>query len=130
MPEYFFQKNITIERVKQTPQLLTIKYIPIEKDRLQADAKYTYSDGSAIKGRRIDFTYTKDGRKYRKNYSVTNNEGEIRFNIRLNEEKPDKQKLTAPFLIRNGSSRTNRISLFLTSKKILMYSSSRKAAHY
>ncbi|MCS2405434.1 hypothetical protein NXY31_12620 [Bacteroides salyersiae] len=95
VPEYFFQKNITIERVKQTPQLLTIKYIPIEKDRLQAVAKYTYSDGSAIKGRRIDFTYTKDGRKYRKNYSVTNNEGEIRFNIRLNEEKPDKQKLTA-----------------------------------
>ena len=81
--------------MKQTPQLLTIKYIPIEKDRLQAVAKYTYSDGSAIKGRRIDFTYTKDGRKYRKNYSVTNNEGEIRFNIRLNEEKPDKQKLTA-----------------------------------
>lgn len=66
VPEYFFQKNITIERVKQTPQLLTIKYIPIEKDRLQAVAKYTYSDGSAIKGRRIDFTYTKDGRKYRK----------------------------------------------------------------
>lgn len=95
VPEYFFPKNITIGRMKQTPQLLTIKYIPIEKDRLQAIAKYTYSDGSAIKGRRIDFTYTKDGHKYRKNYSVTNNEGEIRFNIRLNEEKPDKQKLTA-----------------------------------
>lgn len=94
-PEYFFQKNITIERVKQMPQLLTMKYIPVEGDRLQAVATYTYSEGSAIKDRRIDFTYSKDGRKYRKNYSVTDHKGEIRFNIRLNEEKPDKQMLTA-----------------------------------
>lgn len=95
VPEYFFQKNITIERVRQIPQQLTMKYIPVEGDRLQAVAKYTYSDGSPIKDRRIDFTYTKDGRKYKKNYSVTNEEGEIRFNIRLNEESTDKQKLTA-----------------------------------
>lgn len=94
-PEYFFQKNLTIERVGQIPQLLTMKYIPVEGDRLQAVAKYTYSDGSGIKDRRIDFNYTKDGRKYKKNYSVTDENGEIRFNIRLNEESADKQNLTA-----------------------------------
>lgn len=94
-PEYFFQKNITIERIKQAPQILTMKYIPMEGNRLQAIAKYSYSDGTAIKDRRIDFSYYKEGRKYRKNYSVTNKEGEIRFNIRLNEKGTDKQKLIA-----------------------------------
>ena len=95
-PEYFFQKNITIGKVTEAPRVLTIEYKPTEGNEIQAITRYTYNDGSPIKNCRIDFSYNKDGKKYRKRYTLTDKKGEIELGIRLeNNAAPTKQILTA-----------------------------------
>ena len=93
-PDYFFQKNITISKVTQMPKVLTATYYPIEKDELRAIVRYTYSDGSPVKNCRIDFSYNRNGKKYRKRYAPTNPKGEVELQIQQ-DNATEKQQLSA-----------------------------------
>lgn len=108
-PEYFFQKNITIGNATETARRLIIEYKPIEGDEVRAIAKYTYSNGSPIQNCRIDFTYNKGGKKYKKRYAHTNNKGEIELGIQLeNDKTSSKQILTADVFDAEGGILTNQ----------------------